>query len=231
MLEQLKEKVLQANLRLQSSGLVILTWGNVSEIDEETKLVAIKPSGVPYENMTAKDIVIVNLEGDIIEGNLRPSSDLPTHLQLYKRYPTIKGICHTHSKWATIFSQANKSIEILGTTHADYFHGDIPVTRILSEQEAREAYELNTGNVIIEKIDKKDPLEIPAILCGGHGPFTFGTSGEKAVENAIVLEFVAEMAYYTRNLNNQNDLFKTYIGDIHYYRKHGKNAYYGQVKK
>jgi L-ribulose-5-phosphate 4-epimerase len=230
MLSELKKRVLQANLDLVKNNLVIITWGNVSEIDKETGLVAIKPSGVPYDTLKESDIVIVDLNGKIIEGDLNPSSDLDTHLEIYRNYKNVLGICHTHSKWATIFSQANQSIKSLGTTHADYFHGNIPITRLLTESEVKNNYELNTGKVIVETIGGNDFLEVPAILCAGHGPFTVGTSAAKSVENSLVLERVAEMAYYTLSINNKV-VFPNYILDQHYYRKHGKNAYYGQKEK
>ena len=204
---------------------------NVSEIDRTLGLVAIKPSGVPYEDMKVDDIVIVNLNGEIIEGNLRPSSDLLTHIELYKKYPQITAIVHTHSKWATIFSQAVIGIPTMGTTHADYFYGDIPCTRQLTDNELKYDYEKNTGKVIIETIKDNNPLDVPAILVASHAPFTFGDSAAKAVENALVLEEVANMAWHTLVLKNgtiptiQKDLL-----DVHYFRKHGKNAYYGQKK-
>ncbi|MDR2822504.1 MAG: L-ribulose-5-phosphate 4-epimerase AraD [Acholeplasmatales bacterium] len=226
-INELRKNVLEANLNLVKYGLVILTWGNVSEIDKSRKYVAIKPSGVPYSKMVLDDIVVTDLEGNVIVGNLKPSSDLQTHLEIYKKYPNVSGICHTHSKWATIFSQANRSIKVLGTTHSDYFSKDVETTRLLTELEVKSNYEKNTGKVILEKIGENNPLDCPAILVAGHAPFTFGHDALNSVENALVLENVAEMAYYTLELNS-DVVFPKYVLDCHYNRKHGKNAYYGQ---
>lgn len=229
MLEQLKEKVFQANLDLVKHNLVIFTWGNVSGYDEESKLVVIKPSGVKYENMKAEDMVIVDLNGNVVEGNLKPSSDTMTHIEVYKNFPTIKGVVHTHSKWATIYSQLRKEIIPYGTTHADYFNRDVPVTRELTKEEIESDYEQNTGKVIVEKFKLKEyNIEhCPAILVYEHGPFTFGTDVDSAVHNAVVLEYVAEMAYYNAIGNNDKPMGSNLLKK-HFNRKHGKNSYYGQ---
>lgn len=227
MYTELKERVWQANLRLAQSGLVTLTWGNVSEIDRERGVVAIKPSGVSYEKLRAEDIVVLDLDGGVVEGKLNPSSDTPTHLVLYKAFPEIKGVVHTHSRWATVFAQAQKAVPMLGTTHADTFYGDIPCTRILTEKEIFGEYEKETGNVIVEAFAGNDPTAIPAVLVANHGPFAWGASASKAVENAIVLEEVAMMAWHTRALNPECRFQQT-LADKHYFRKHGKDAYYGQ---
>ncbi len=228
MLEELKNKVLEANLDLVKNNLVLLTWGNVSAIDRNENLVVIKPSGVDYKIMKPEDMVVVDLDGNIIEGSKKPSSDTPTHLELYKAFKSINGITHTHSTYATIFAQACREIPCLGTTHADNFHGSIPVTRFLTEAEVNENYEKNTGKVIIETLEKSNPEETPAVLVAGHASFTFGKSAHDSVVNSIVLEQVAKMAITTLQLNpNINDL-PQYITDKHFFRKHGKNAYYGQ---
>lgn len=229
-MKELKKRVFDANLKLKELGLVVLTWGNVSEIDREKGLVAIKPSGVPYETMTADDIVIVDLDGNVVDGKYRPSSDLPTHLELYKAFPDIKGVTHTHSRWATIFSQAGKEIEPLGTTHADTFYGAVPITRKLTAEEIAGEYEKETGTVIIEAFKGIDPLSIPAVLVNSHGPFTWGSDAAKSVENAIILEEVAMMAWHTQKLDVQAKIQQELL-DKHYLRKHGKNAYYGQEVK
>ena len=228
MLEELKRRVYEQNKRLVSSGLVILTWGNVSAIDCASGLVVIKPSGVPYESMEEEDMVVTDLEGKVIEGRLNPSSDLLTHLELYKSFPRIGGVVHTHSSYAVSFAQANRSIKAYGTTHADAFYGDVPVTRKLSKEEIEKAYELNTGKVIVETFANKDYQAIPAVLVANHGPFTWGDSPEKATENAIVLEEVAKMALFSESLNPSINRVDQYLLDKHYFRKHGKNAYYGQ---
>ena len=227
MLEELKQKVFKANLALKEHGLVTLTWGNVSEIDRESGLVAIKPSGVDYETMRPEDIVITDLEGNVVEGCLRPSSDLPTHLELYKSFPEIKAVVHTHSRWATVFAQAGKSIPMLGTTHADTFYGDIPCTRAMTKAEIEGDYEKETATVIIEEFANKDPDAIPGVVVCSHGPFTWGKNAMAAVKNAIVLEEVAMMALQTLMLN-PNATFQQELADKHYFRKHGANAYYGQ---
>ena len=230
MLKAMKERVYQANLMLKASGLITLTWGNVSEIDRETGYVVIKPSGVSYDRMTAADMVVVDPEGNVVEGNLNPSSDLPTHLELYKAFPEIGGIAHSHSRWATIFAQAGKSVKALGTTHADAFYGDVPCTRKLTPQEISGEYEKETGTVIIEAFRGIDPLSIPAVLVNSHGPFTWGESAAKSVEHAIILEETAMMAWHTLSLN-PNTEFQQELADKHYFRKHGANAYYGQKVK
>ena len=228
MLEELKKKVYEANMELQRKGLIIYTWGNVSGIDREKGLVVIKPSGVDYDTMKAEDMVILDLEGNIIEGKYKPSTDTPTHLVLYNTYPNIGGVVHTHSEWATTFAQAGISIPAFGTTHADYFYGDIPCTRDLTENEINGEYEKETGNVIVETIGEKNPLEIPAIIVKNHGPFTWGKDPDNAVYNAVVLDKVAEMAYKTMTLNRSIESVNQILLDKHYLRKHGVNAYYGQ---
>lgn len=228
MLEELKEKVFKANLELVEKGLVIYTWGNVSGIDRESGLVVIKPSGVDYDTMKASDMVVLNLEGKQVEGEYKPSSDTPTHLALYKKFPTIGGITHTHSTWAVVFAQAGMDIPALGTTHADYFYGDIPCTRDLTEEEINSSYELNTGNVIIETIGDRDPMEIPGIVVKNHGPFAWGGDPSSSVYNAVVMDKVSEMAYKTMTLNPRVKKAPGYLMDKHYFRKHGANAYYGQ---
>ena len=233
MLETLKQSVLKANLDLVKHGLVVLTWGNVSEIDRENNLVAIKPSGVDYDKLTVDDIVIVDLNGKVIEGDKRPSSDTPTHIELYKAFKNIGGITHTHSKYATMFAQACKEIPCLGTTHADHFYGSIPLTRFLTKQEVDTAYELNTGKIIVERFEKLNPVATPGVLVAGHAPFAFGKSADDSVRNALILERVAEMALGTFLISNginflsQNSL-PDYISEKHYQRKHGPDAYYGQ---
>lgn len=227
MLEKMKQRVYESNVSLKNSGLVVLTWGNVSEIDREKGLVVIKPSGVDYEKMTVKDMVVVDLDGKVIEGNLNPSSDLDTHLVLYKAFPEIGGVTHTHSKWATIFSQAGLPIPALGTTHADNFCGSVPVTRKMTAEEIAGNYEKETGNVIVEAFRDLDPNAIPCVLVQSHGPFAWGKNAMKSVENAIVLEEVAFMAWHTLQLNLEAVLQQELL-DKHYLRKHGANATYGQ---
>jgi len=231
MLEKLKEKVFRANLSLPKYGLVTFTWGNVSGIDRKSGLVVIKPSGVPYEELKKEDLVVVDLDGKVIEGNFRPSSDTLTHIVLYKAFENIGGIVHTHSSFATTWAQAGRSIPCYGTTHADYFYGDIPCTRNLTEEEIKEGYEKNTGKVILEVFKNRDPLSTPGVLCRNHGPFTFGKDSSDAVENAVVLEEIAKMALNTEIINPKVSEAPQRIQDKHYFRKHGKNAYYGQVKK
>ena len=230
MLKKMKQRVCDANIMLKNSGLVTLTWGNVSEIDRKKGIIVIKPSGVAYDKMTAEDMVITDLSGRVIEGDLLPSSDLPTHIELYKSFTEITAVAHTHSRWATIFAQAGQSVPILGTTHADNFYGPVPCTRPMEPQEIENDYEKNTGVIIAEEFKDKDPSAIPAVLVYSHGPFTWGQSAAKAVENAIVLEEVAMMAWHTRILNSAPD-FRQELADKHYFRKHGKDAYYGQVKE
>ena len=228
MFEEIKERVFKQNLALIKSGLVILTWGNASAIIREKGLVCIKPSGVPYETMTANDMVLVDMNGNIIEGGYRASSDIPTHLYLYKAFPNIGGIVHTHSTYAVAFAQAGRSIPAYGTTHADAFFGDVPCTRALTREEIETAYEYNTGAVIAEIFKDKDHNAIPAILVKNHGPFAWGNTVEKAVENAVTLEEVAKMAVLTEKINANTPCVDQYLLDKHYNRKHGKNAYYGQ---
>ena len=244
MLEQLKEKVCQANLDLVKHGLVLFTWGNVSAIDRESGLVVIKPSGVSYDDMKPSDMVVVDLEGNVVEGSLRPSSDTPTHLVLYKAFPEIGGVVHTHSTFATAWAQAGRDIPSLGTTHADYFHDDIPCTRDMKKTEVFGKYELETGNVIVERFKKIKPMDTPGVLVKNHGPFTWGLDADDAVHNAVVLEEVAKMAFLAMAINkdfigaNSNPYFIDSVPSMnknliekHYSRKHGPNAYYGQKKK
>ena len=228
MLEELKERVLEANLLLPKHGLVTFTWGNVSEIDRASGLVAIKPSGVEYERMKAEDIVIMDLEGKVVEGKLRPSSDAPTHIELYKAFPEVGGIVHTHSEWATSWAQTGLAIPCYGTTHADYFYGSIPCARALTDEEINGEYEKNTGLVIIETFRDLDPVAVPSVLCKNHGPFAWGKDAHEAVHNAVVLEEVAKMAVHTRDILPDADEAPQALKDKHYFRKHGKDAYYGQ---
>ncbi len=228
MLEELKKEVLEANLQLVRYGLVTLTWGNVSGVDREHGLVVIKPSGVPYETMTAGDMVVIDMDGQRVEGSLKPSSDTPTHLELYKAFPTIGGVVHTHSRWATAFAQAAMDIPALGTTHADTFYGPIPCTRPMTEEEIRGEYEKETGSVIIEKFRDADPDAVPAVLVCSHGPFCWGKNPAEAVEHAVILEEVAFMAWHSLQLNPEKFAMQQELLDKHYLRKHGKNAYYGQ---
>ena len=228
MLESLKKRVFEQNIALVKHGLVVLTWGNVSAKDSETGLVVIKPSGVPYDTMRAEDMVVFDLDGNKVEGEMNPSSDLPTHLYLYKKYPTLGGIVHTHSTYATAFAQSGRAITPYGTTHADAFYGAVPCSRELSDEEIASEYEWNTGKVIAETVT--DVEAIPAILVKNHGVFTWGKTPEKAVENAVTLEEVAKMAQLTESLNHSTPRIKQTLLDKHYLRKHGKNAYYGQKK-
>lgn len=229
-LEKLKEEVYRANMGLVSNHLVILTWGNVSAIDRDSGVVVIKPSGVEYDALTPADMVVVDLEGNVIEGTLNPSSDTPTHLKLYKSFEGISGIVHTHSTHATAWAQACRPVPALGTTHADYFYGDVPCTRPMTREEIEEAYELNTGNVIVETLEGIDPMQMPGILVANHGPFSWGRSASEALHNAIVLEETARMAWMTVMLGKTEPIAK-YLLDKHFLRKHGSNAYYGQKKK
>ena len=230
MLEQLKQQVLKANLDLVKHNLVILTWGNVSAIDRKSGLVVIKPSGVDYDNMTANDMVVVDLDGNVVEGNLRPSSDTPTHLALYRRFPEIGGVVHTHSTYATAWSQAGLDIPNIGTTHADTFHHNIPCTNEMSKEQIDSAYEASTGDIIAEAFESINPMHTPAVLVRHHGPFTWGKSADDAVHNAVVLEEVAKMASISIALNPNIEMNNDLI-EKHYNRKHGANAYYGQIKK
>lgn len=227
-MRQLKQQVLDANLDLPRYGLVTFTWGNVSAIDRARGLVAIKPSGVSYDALKADDIVIVDLQGDIVEGKLRPSSDTATHLALYRRYPSLGGVVHTHSTHATAWAQAGLAIPALGTTHADYFLGDIPCTRALTEQEVQGEYELNTGRVIIETLKEGEPLHTPGVVVYQHGPFAWGKDAHDAVHNAVVMEEVARMAWMARSINPGLKPIDGYLMDKHFMRKHGAHAYYGQ---
>lgn len=232
MLEKLKEEVFVANQRLVEAGLVVLTWGNASGFDPESKFLVIKPSGVDYDKMQASDMVVVNLEGEVVEGNLRPSSDTPTHIEFYKAFSKfgVAGAVHTHSVEATAWAQAAHEIPCYGTTHADQFYGSVPVTRFLTKDEVEQDYEGNTGKVIVELFKDKNPLERPGVLVAGHAPFTWGKNSAAAVDNAIALEAIAKMARLTETIcdSDKVDELPSYIGEKHYQRKHGKNAYYGQ---
>lgn len=229
MLENLKQKVLEANLMLPKHGLVTFTWGNVSEVDRESGMMVIKPSGVEYDGMTADDMVVVSLEtGKVVEGKYKPSSDTPTHLELYRAFENIGGVCHTHSRWATTFAQAGVGIAPLGTTHADYFYGEIPCTRAMTKAEIQGEYEKETGTVIIETFKNIDPMSIPAVLVKSHGPFAWGNTAEESVHNAVVLEEAAFMAYHALTLTSSLPSMPRALLDKHYLRKHGANAYYGQ---
>ena len=228
MLEQLKKEVYEANMDLVAKGMVIYTWGNVSGIDRESGYFVIKPSGVDYATMTWEDMVVVDMEGNVVEGKYKPSSDTPTHLVIYKAFPETGGVVHTHSTYGVTFAQAGLDIPAFGTTHADYFYGDIPCTRDLTAEEINLDYERNTGLVIIETIGDKDPMEVPGIVVKNHGPFAWGTSPANAVYNAVVLDKVAEMAHHTLTLNPRVKRAPQYLMDKHYFRKHGANAYYGQ---
>lgn len=229
MLEKLKKKVLEANLLLPKYDLVKFTWGNVSQITEDRKYIVIKPSGVDYETMTASDMVVVDMEGNVVEGDLNPSSDTPTHIELYKKFSEISGITHTHSRWATIMAQAKLDIKASGTTHADYFYGTIPVTRDMTKEEIEGEYEKNTGLVIIETFEEKNIKadEIPAVLVANHGPFTFGKDAGDSVFHSVVLEEVAFMASHLESLGKHDPMSQDLL-DKHYLRKHGENSYYGQ---
>ena len=228
--KQMKEAVLQANLMLKELGLVIFTWGNVSAIDHSSNEVVIKPSGVPYETMGIDDLVVVNLEGEVLEGEYNPSSDLPTHLELYRQFPECKGVVHTHSRQAVAWAQAGADLPAFGTTHADYFYGPIPCTRKLTKAEIQGAYERETGQVIVETFIKRQikPMTVPGVLVHGHGPFTWGTSAMDAVHNMVVLEEVAEMASASLMINPGLEAIEQELLDKHYLRKHGEEAYYGQ---
>ena len=230
MLEELKKRVYEANMLLPKYGLVTFTWGNVSEIDAESGIFAIKPSGVDYDKLTPDDMVLMDLKGNKVEGRYNPSSDTPTHLELYKAYPQIGGIVHTHSSYATSWAQAGRDIPCYGTTHADYIYGEVPCLRCLTEEEIAEAYEQNTGLLIVGEFQKmgKDVMAVPAVLCKNHGPFTWGKNAHDAVHNAVVLEEVAKMAYRAETINPRIQPAPQELQDKHYYRKHGANAYYGQ---
>ncbi len=228
MLEELKKTVCEANLQLPKYGLVTFTWGNVSGIDRQSGLVVIKPSGVPYEGMTPEDMVVVDLDGKRVEGKWKPSSDTDTHVELYKAFPHIGGIVHTHSRWATSFAQAGMDIPAMGTTHADYFYGDIPCTRPMTAEEIAGAYERETGKVIVETFAKLSPDDVPGVVVYSHGPFAWGTDPMNAVHNAVVMEEVANMDYHALMLNPEHRSMQRELLDRHYLRKHGANAYYGQ---
>lgn len=228
MLEQLKREVWEANLMLPQYGLVTFTWGNVSGVDSNRERMVIKPSGISYEDLRPEDMVVVDMEGNRVEGELRPSSDTPTHLELYRAFEGIGGIVHTHSPWATVFAQAGRDILPYGTTHADYFYGPVPVTRKLTDAETAEDYEKNTGKVIVQAFRMTSPQEVCAVLVNQHGPFCWGSDAARAVEAAVVLEEVAKMTYYTIQLNPGQSPVGRAILDRHYLRKHGKDAYYGQ---
>lgn len=231
MLEQLKQQVYEANMELPKHGLVTYTWGNVSGIDREKGLFVIKPSGVSYEQLSPERMVVIDLEGKKQEGEDAPSSDTATHLALYRAFPEIGGIVHTHSTMATVFAQAGYAIPCYGTTHADYFYGSIPCTRALTESEVQSDYEKKTGDVIVETFQNKDPLEAPAVLCKNHGPFTWGKDAKEAVYHAVVLEEVAKMAYHTKQLHPSVEEAPLILQQKHFFRKHGANAYYGQQAK
>ncbi|MDR2931985.1 MAG: L-ribulose-5-phosphate 4-epimerase [Oscillospiraceae bacterium] len=228
MLEKLKLQVLEANLALPKHGLVTFTWGNVSGVARDQDLIVIKPSGVSYDDMQASDMVVVDMDGKTVEGTLNPSSDTPTHLALYKAFPGIGAVVHTHSRWATIFSQAGLGIPALGTTHGDYFYGEIPCTRRMTIEEINGAYEEETGHVIAECFRGINPQDIPAVLVNSHGPFCWGGDGMEAVHNAVVLEEVAMMAWHTLALSSNRGAMQQELLDKHFLRKHGSNAYYGQ---
>ena len=228
MLEELKQQVYEANMELPKRGLITYTWGNVSGIDRETGYFVIKPSGVDYDELKPEDMVVMDLEGNKIEGKYKPSSDTPTHLELYKAFPEVGGIVHTHSPWATSWAQSGRGIPCYGTTHADYFYGEVPCARSLTSEEIEGEYEKNTGLVIIETFKDKNPMFIPGVLCTNHGPFTWGKDAAEAVHNAVVLEEVAKMALRTEELKLEASPIPQVLLDKHFLRKHGANAYYGQ---
>jgi L-ribulose-5-phosphate 4-epimerase len=231
LLPKLREEVLDANLELVRRGLVLSTFGNASGISREDGLIVIKPSGVPYSELKPADLVVTDLQGKVVEGDMRPSSDLPTHAVLYRAFPTVGGIAHTHSEYATAWAQARKSIPCFGTTHADYFHGPIPVTKVMKRKEIHDEYEANTGEVIARTFTKIDPLVIPAVLVANHGPFAWGSDAKKAAENAWMLEAVARLAYFTMGINPRMTDISKHLHDKHFLRKHGAKAYYGQPKR
>lgn len=232
MLEELKKEVYEANILLPKYGLVTFTWGNVSAIDRKSGYFIIKPSGVSYDGMTKEDMVVMDLEGNKIEGKWNPSSDTKTHIEIYKKFKDVGGIVHTHSPYATSWAQAGRSIPCYGTTHADYFYGEIPCLRCLTKEEIKEAYETNTGRLIVSEFERmqKDPLAVPSALCQYHGVFSWGKDAEEAVHNAVVTEEVAKMAYRTEAINPHVEAAPKALQDKHYFRKHGANAYYGQTK-
>ena len=228
MLEQLRAEVCAANLELVTRALIIYSWGNVSGIDREKGLVVIKPSGIDYADLTPDKLVVLDLEGNKVEGELKPSSDTPTHLELYRQFDGLGGICHTHSTHATVWAQACRGIPCLGTTHADYFYGEIPVTDVMSKEAIESDYELNTGKIIVERFKGIDPMQMPAVLVANHGPFTWGANAGKSVESAVVLEQIAMMAIKTAVIKPELPAISQVLLDKHYLRKHGANAYYGQ---
>lgn len=228
MYPELKQQVCRANLDLVKHGLVVFTWGNVSGIDRRAGIVGIKPSGVSYDDLVPEQIVLLDLDGKVVEGDLRPSSDTPTHLELYRCFAGIGGVCHTHSTWATMWAQAHREIPCFGTTHADHFYGPVPVTDTMTPAEIQQGYEINTGRVIVRRFDGLDPMQMPAVLVAHHGPFTWGPDPLAAVKNAVVTEEVAKMAYGTVQLSPQQPPISPALLDKHYLRKHGRNAYYGQ---
>ena len=232
MLEELKKRVYEANMLLPKYGLVTFTWGNVSEIDRESGILAIKPSGVEYDSLTPDDMVLVNLKGEKVEGKYNPSSDTATHVELYKAFADIGGVVHTHSSYATSWAQAGRGIPCYGTTHADYIYGEVPCLRCLNKDEIEEAYETNTGILIVNEFNTRglDPVAVPAVLCKNHGPFAWGKDAHEAVHNSVVLEEVAKMAYRAETINPRIQPAPQELQDKHYYRKHGANAYYGQGK-
>lgn len=229
MYHKLKQRVYEANMELQRHGLVVFTWGNVSAIDRDHDVIAIKPSGVSYVDLTPESIVVLKLDGTVIEGDLRPSSDTPTHLELYRSFAGVGGVCHTHSTHATMWAQAQREIPCLGTTHADHFYGPIPVTETMTPAEIEADYEANTGRVIVRRFEGLDPMQVPAVLVANHGPFTWGCTAAASVVNAVVLEEVAKMAYGALAINPEQKAVSQSLLDRHYLRKHGDNAYYGQT--
>lgn len=231
LLPRLREEVLEANLELVRRGLVLYTFGNASGVSRDEKLVVIKPSGVPYEEMKPEHLVVTDLEGKIVEGKLKPSSDLPTHLVLYKAFPEIGGVAHTHSEYATSWAQARRSIPCFGTTHADYFHAPVPVTAVMEDAEIASEYEKNTGHAIVRAFEKVGYAAVPAVLVANHGPFAWGGDPAEAAHNAVILEVVARMAYFTININREAAPAGATLHDKHYLRKHGSSAYYGQAKE
>ena len=230
MLEELKKKVFEVNIALKERGLAIMTWGNASAIDRGQGLVVIKPGGVPYDQMQPEDMVVTDMDGKVVDGRWQPSSDTLTHIALYRNFHGIGGIVHTHAEWATSWAQAGRGIPVYGTTHADYFYGEVPCTRPMTKKETRTDYELNTGNVIVERFAGTDPGQMPGVLVHAHAPFTWGPDVEKALESALVLEEIAKMAFRTEILGNRYSVGQ-HLVDRHYLRKHGKDAYYGQRKR
>jgi L-ribulose-5-phosphate 4-epimerase len=229
MLEKLKNDVFKANLELVKEGLVIHTWGNVSGRDRESGLIVIKPSGVSYDSMKPEDMVVIDAGGNVVEGKFKPSTDAPTHLLLYKTFDSLGGVVHTHSSYATSWAQAGRAIPPLGTTHADHFYGEVPCTRLLTRKETENDYEINTGKIIVERLGDTDPLTVPSVLVNGHGPFCWGNDAENAVYNAVALEEIARIAFYTVLLGKSEPI-NQYLLDKHFRRKHGNDAYYGQGK-